>query len=215
VNPNKIRAVIAEKSRAAGLDPTGPLGYADLLGFGKRYNSRGRVGLLGVPESSVGDKEQFFANPMEQIDTGIALMKQVKDQGGSDFDAMLQYTGDPNATVRAMIRGTKYSGQPLTASLIAQAAQAAGADIDPIAEAKKAGITLEPEGKPDVMAEAKTMPEQQMAQQNMQQIPEEPEIETPQSTEEQRKSRLQQAFGSRGETSGLSSELNTYLRKMI
>jgi hypothetical protein len=208
VNPNKIRSAIAEKSKAAGLDPTGPLGYADLLGFGKRYNSKGRVGLLGVPEQVIEDKDKFFSNPMAQIDAGIALMKQVKDQGGNDFDAMMQYTGDPEATVRAMIRGTKYSGQPLTAGMITQAAQMAGIEIDPIAEAKKAGIELAPDEQP----------EPQMAQANQQMAPEqmqEPEIPAPESTPDQRKSRLQQAFGARGQTSGLSDELNTYLRKMI
>jgi hypothetical protein len=212
MNTNKIRQTIAERSQAAGLDPTGPLGYADLLGFGKRYNSKGRVGLLGVPEQAIEDKDKFFSNPMAQIDAGISLMKQVKDQGGNDFDAMLQYTGDPEATVRAMIRGTKYSGQPLTAGMIAQAAQAAGVEIDPIAEARKAGVELAPD-EPEQMA-----PEPQMAQAAQQMPPEqmqEPEMPVPESTPDQRKSRLQQAFGARGQTSGLSDELNTYLRKMI
>jgi hypothetical protein len=104
-----------------------------------------------------------------------------------------------------MIRGTKYSGQPLSPGMIAQAAQAAGAtDIDPETEAKKAGIQLAPDEQPapDQMAQAAPRPE-------------EIEETIPESTDDQRKSRLQQAFGSRGKTSGLSDELNTYLRKMI
>lgn len=208
MNPNKIRAAIAEKSQAAGIDPTGPLGYADLLGFGQRYNSAGRMGVLGVPEEVVDDKNKFFSNPMAQIDAGIALMKSAKDQGASDFDAMLQYTADPSTAVRAMIRGTKYSGQQLTPGLIAQAAQAAGAaDIDPETEAKKAGIQLMPDEQPAAAPGAMAPAVKQM--------PEESLPEAPQSTDDQRKSRLQQAFGSRGKTSGLSDELNTYLRKMI
>lgn len=208
MNPNKIRAAIAEKSQAAGIDPTGPLGYADLLGFGQRYNSAGRMGVLGVPEEVVDDKNKFFSNPMAQIDAGIALMKSAKDQGASDFDAMLQYTADPSTAVRAMIRGTKYSGQQLTPGLIAQAAQAAGAaDIDPETEAKKAGIQLMPDEQPAAAP-------QQMAL-GVDEMPQETPEEAPQSTDDQRKSRLQQAFGARGKTSGLSDELNTYLRKMI
>lgn len=205
MNPNKIRSAITEKAQAAGIDPTGPLGYADLLGFGKRYNSAGRMGILGVPAETVDDKEKFFANPMAQIDAGIALMKAAKDQGADDFNAMLQYTADPSTAVRSMIRGTKYSGQPLSPGMIAQAAQAAGAtDIDPDAEAKKAGIQLTPDEQP--------APEQMAAAAPM---PEEVEEPLPQSTDDQRKSRLQQAFGARGKTSGLSDELNTYLGKMI
>ena len=208
MNPNKIRTAIAEKSQAAGIDPTGPLGYADLLGFGQRYNSAGRMGLLGVPEEVVEDKGKFFSNPMAQIDAGIALMKSAKDQGASDFDTMLQYTADPSTAVRAMIRGTKYSGQQLTPGLIAQAAQAAGAtDIDPETEAKKAGIQLMPDEQPAAAPQEMALGVDEMPQE----IPE----EAPQSTDDQRKSRLQQAFGSRGKTSGLSDELNTYLRKMI
>lgn len=211
MNPNKIRAAIAEKSQAAGIDPTGPLGYADLLGFGQRYNSAGRMGVLGVPEEVVEDKGKFFSNPMAQIDAGIALMKSAKDQGANDFDAMLQYAADPSTAVRAMIRGTKYSGQPLTPGLIAQAAQAAGAnDIDPETEAKKAGIQLMPDEQPPEQAAQPAM-----APPMVDEMPQESLPEAPQSTDDQRKSRLQQAFGSRGKTSGLSDELNTYLRKMI
>lgn len=217
MNTNKIRSTIAERAQAAGLDPSGPLGYADLLGFGKRYNSKGRVGLLGVPDGVVDDKEAFFGNPVAQIDAGIELMRQAKEQGGDDFSALMSYTGDPSTTVRSMIRGTKYSGQPLSASMIAQAAQAAGAtDIDPEAEAKKAGIELQPE--PQVQEPLQTeMPPGAPIDQGPGMI-EEPEIiDEPmtQSTEDQRKLRLQQAFGAKGKTSGLSDELNTFLGKIL
>jgi hypothetical protein len=217
MNPNNIRATIAEKAQAAGLDPSGPLGYADLLGFGKRYNSKGRVGILGVPEGAVEDKDKFFANPMAQIDAGIELMRQEKEKGGNDFSALLGYTQDPAATVRAMIRGAKYSGQPLTPNMIMQAAEAAGVEIDPIEEARKAGVDLQ-EDPPQEMAQPEQAPQAPQAMQNAmapEMMEEQPLEMAPESTEDQRKSRLQQAFGARGKTSGLSDELNTYLRKMI
>lgn len=222
MNPNNIRSTIAEKAQAAGLDPSGPLGYADLLGFGKRYNSKGRVGILGVPEKVIKDKEGFFSNPMAQIDAGIELMRQEKEKGGNDFSALLGYTQDPAATVRAMIRGAKYSGQPLTPNMIMQAAEAAGVEIDPIEEARKAGVDLQ-EDPPQQMAQPAQLEQvapqvaPQAAQTAMapEMMEEQPLEMAPESTEDQRKSRLQQAFGARGKTSGLSDELNTYLRKMI
>lgn len=234
MNANNIRTAIAEKAMAAGLDPTGPLGYADLLGFGKRYDSRGRVGILGVPENVIKDKEAFFSNPLAQIDAGIELMRQAKEKSGNDFTALLGYTADPAATVKAMIRGAKYSGTPLTPGMIQQVAQAAGVDIDPIEEARKAGVKLQPDQDmqqepqpiqqpatqgmtPEVLQQA-AAPEQMtaMGQPDMpQEIPEQPMEMAAQSTEDQRKSRLRQAFGAKDKTSGLSDELNTYLRKMI
>jgi hypothetical protein len=214
MNPNNIRATIAEKAQAAGLDPSGPLGYADLLGFGKRYNSKGRVGILGVPENVIKDKEGFFSNPMAQIDAGIELMRQEKEKGGNDFSALLGYTQDPAATVRAMIRGAKYSGQPLTPNMIMQAAEAAGVEIDPIEEARKAGVDLQ-EDPPQEMAQPEQAPQAMQNAMAPEMMEEQPLEMAPESTEDQRKSRLQQAFGARGKTSGLSDELNTYLRKMI
>lgn len=220
MNANKIRTEIADKAQAAGLDPSGPLGYADLLGFGKRYNSRGRVGLLGVPDDVVSDKEAFFGNPTAQIDAGIELMRKAKEQGGDDFSALLSYTGDPSATVRSMIRGTKYSGQPLSAGMIQQAAQMAGVEMDPIEEAKKAGVILQPDAPPQVDAPemANVQPEQGMdgpGRAIMQEQAEQPLVMAQESTSEQRKERVRQAFGSKDTTTGLSSELNTYLRKML
>ncbi len=222
MNPSKIKSTIAEQAQAAGIDPTGPLGYADLLGFGQRYNSAGRLGILGVPAQLIEDKEKFFSDPMAQIGIGIGLIKQAKDSGVDDFNALAQYTNDPSASVKAMMRGTKYSGQSLTPSMIAEAANMLGVkDFNPELEAQKAGIQLLPDEQPQqaVQQAAPEQPQQMAPRPMAQQMNPEPiqeiEMPLPESTPEQRQSRLQQAFGSRGQTSGLSPELNAFLKTMI
>jgi hypothetical protein len=203
MTPDKIRLTIANRAKELGVGEGAALGMADLLGFGKKYNQQGRMGIMGVPANVVSDADKFFKDPQAQIDAGMVLLSKAKEQAGSDFGALADYTGSPETAMRAYLRGTKYTGERLGADELTSTFEQLGLKLDPMLEAKKAGIQL---------AAAKPV-EQEAPLTHIQ--PQEEDSMPLQSSPEHRKERISSVFGGTKKDAGLSEDLSAYIGSMI
>jgi hypothetical protein len=216
MTPDKIRHTIAKRARDLGVGEGAALGMADLLGFGKRYNQKGRMGIMGVPAEVVSDADKFFKDPSAQIDAGMVMLSKAKDETGSDFGALAQYTGSPETAMRAYLRGTKYTGEQLSPEELTTSFNQLGLKLNPMVEAQKAGIQL---------AAKRPMQQDPMQQEMMQEMQPAPidhsqalEEELPmpmQSSPDQREQRLASVFGGTKTDAGLSPEFSAYIEGLV
>jgi hypothetical protein len=142
MTPAEIRAYIGAQSEAVGVDPALSMGLAELTGYSPKWTDGKRMGILSLPSSHISDVAAYQSNPTAQIDAGLLMLSKDLEQSGNEFAALSQYTGSPKAAFKAYLRAARNRGQAVTEDEIAQSLTALNLDLDPVDEARKAGLAL-------------------------------------------------------------------------
>jgi hypothetical protein len=227
MTPKSIKKLIADKSNAIGISEATSLGLADLVGFGKKYNQNNRLGVMATPKNLVGDVDSFLNDPIKQVDSGLYLLNKAKEKTGSDFGALVDYTGDPTMAIRAYLRGTKYSGEKVGANELTQSIEQLGLNLNPQAEAMKAGIKLaddsqieqpevvEPAPQPPTNKLDQTLPQQQSIARTPDELSMDYSNMMMTSSKSERQDRVKQAFGDTNKDVGISEDLSAYIGTIV
>jgi hypothetical protein len=143
MNPTQIRDYAVAASVQRGINPAIPLGIIEhVSSFATKYDRGGKIGLMGVPTSEVQDKAAYLANPKAQIDSGLVRLAAYKGNG-TDIDAMIAYTGDAKASMKALLRGLKTTTEPISKAAMQAAYKATGSRGNLDDDAAKYGFEFE------------------------------------------------------------------------
>lgn len=220
MTPDQTTAYIREKAPAYGVDPSLALSLAELTSYAPKWTGQGRSGILQIPNEYITDIGKYQANPETQIDAGLMLLSQKAQDAPNDFGLLASYTGSPKTALKAYFRAMKYRDQSITPQELEQSVQALGLDLDPMAEARRAGLRVE-EKQPE-QPQGQQMPQQQQAAQTMQsmQQPEAMPEDDPMdlvmvSDPKQKKARIEAAFGSTDKDGDIPEDLIAYVKGLV
>ena len=217
MNPAEIRQYIGAQSQAIGIDPALSMGLAELTGYSPNWTDGKRAGIMSLPKDVIADQAAYQANPKAQINAGIlALSKDVGELG--DFAGLVKYTGSPKSAFKAYLRTARNRGQPVTEGDVSQSLQALGLDLDPVDEARKAGLALAQPTEQAVQQQAPAPQQAEPMQQPTQTTtPEQPDMSEAliTSTPKQRASRIKSVFGGTDKDGDVPDDFLAYIKGLM
>lgn len=222
MTPDQTRAYIEAAAPEYGIDPAIAFSLAELTSYSPKWSSPTRSGILQLPNQYIDDLAAYQKNPEAQIDAGLMMLAKQKESSPSDFAMLADYTGNPATALKALLRTMKYRNQPITPDELNQTVQELGLDLDPIAEARKAGVRVEeaaPVQQAEQMSQGQPQNLQQMPQQGEQPAPQAPEPDPMDmvvtSTAKEKKRRIDAAFGDNTVDGDIPEDLIAYVKGLI